>query len=42
MTLTKNVEIYARVENLLGERYAEAQNFPAARTGVYAGLKLRF
>lgn len=42
VTLTENVELYARIENMLGERYAEAQNFPAARTGVYAGFKLRF
>lgn len=38
----KNLELYARVENLLGERYAEVQNFPAMRTGVYAGFRLRF
>ncbi|MGV3660884.1 MAG: TonB-dependent receptor domain-containing protein, partial [Prosthecobacter sp.] len=38
----KNLEIYARVENLLGEEYAEVQNFPAMRTGAYAGFRLRF
>lgn len=38
----KNVEIYARVENLLGEEYAEVQNFPSMRTGAYAGFRLRF
>ena len=28
--------------NSLSSAKAEAQNFPAARTGVYAGFKLRF
>jgi len=40
--VSSNVELYARVENLLGERYAEVQGFQAMRTGVYAGLRLRF
>ncbi len=38
----KNLELFARVENLLGERYAEARGFPAMRTGAYAGFRLRF
>lgn len=39
---SKNLELYARVENLLGERYEEVLGFPAMRTGAYAGFRLRF
>ncbi|MBE7496172.1 MAG: TonB-dependent receptor [Verrucomicrobiaceae bacterium] len=42
LALTKNVELFARVENLLGERYSEVLNFPSMRTGAYAGFRLRF
>lgn len=38
----KNLELFARVENLLGERYEEVLGFPAMRTGAYAGFRLRF
>lgn len=38
----KNLELFARVENLLGERYSEVLGFPAMRTGAYAGFRLRF
>lgn len=38
----RNLEIFARVENLLGEDYEEAAGFPAYDTGAYAGIKLRF
>jgi vitamin B12 transporter len=40
--LSKNCDLFARVENLLGERYSEVQGFPAMRTGAYAGFRLRF
>jgi vitamin B12 transporter len=40
--LSKNCELFARVENLLGERYSEVQGFPAMRTGAFAGFRLRF
>jgi len=42
LRVTENVEVFARVENLLGEQYAEVLNFASMRTGVYAGLRLRF
>jgi vitamin B12 transporter len=38
----KNLEIFGRVENLLGERYSEVLGFPSMRTGAYAGFRLRF
>jgi len=38
----KNLELFARVENLLGERYEEVLGFPTMRTGAYAGFRLRF
>ena len=38
----KNMELFARVENLLGESYEEAAGFPAYDTGVYAGVKVKF
>lgn len=38
----QNLEIFARVENLLGEQYEETLGFPAMRTGAYAGFRLRF
>ena len=41
-SLSKHSEIFGRVENLLGERYAEAYGFPAPRTGVYGGVKVKF
>ncbi len=41
-SVSKCCEISARVENLLGERYQEVDGFPAPRTAVYAGLKVKF
>lgn len=38
----KNCELFARIENILGERYQEVLGFPAMRTGAYAGIRLRF
>lgn len=38
----KNLELFARVENLLGEQYQEVLGFPSMRTGAYAGFRLRF
>lgn len=38
----QNVELYARVENLLGEKYQEVLGYPAMRTGAYAGFRIRF
>ena len=38
----ENFELFARVENLIGEKYQEVLGFPAMRTGAYAGFKLRF
>lgn len=40
--LNEQVEVFARIENILGERYAEVLGFPAMRTGAYAGFRLRF
>lgn len=40
--MTRNLELFARVENMLGERYAEVLGFPAMRTGAYAGFRLHF
>jgi vitamin B12 transporter len=41
-SLSEHSEIFGRVENLLGERYAEVPGFPAPRTGIYGGVKLKF
>ena len=41
-SLSKYSDIFARVENLLGERYQEVRGYPAPRTGVYAGIKVKF
>jgi vitamin B12 transporter len=40
--VTKNVEVFGRIENLLGDQYEEIPGFPALDTGAYAGVKLRF
>lgn len=40
--LTPNVELFARVENLLGEKYSEVLGYPAMRTGAYGGFRIRF
>ncbi len=38
----ENLELYARVENVLGDQYEEVIGFPAMRTGAYAGFRIRF
>ncbi len=40
--INKHLEVFARVENLLGEEYEEVPGFPAFDTGAYAGFRLRF
>lgn len=40
--VSRNLELFARIENLLGERYEEVLGYPAMRTGAYAGFRLRF
>ena len=40
--VSKHLELFGRVENLLGEKYAEIPGFPAMGTGAYAGFRLRF
>ncbi len=40
--VTKNVEVFGRIENLLGDQYEEIPGFPALDTGAYAGVKIRF
>ena len=38
----KNVELFGRIENLLGDQYEEIPGFPALDTGPYAGVKIKF
>jgi len=38
----RNFEVFARVENLLGDNYEDAAGFPAFDTGAYAGIRLKF
>ena len=40
--VSEHLDLFARVENLLGEKYAEIPGFPVMGTGAYAGLRLRF
>jgi vitamin B12 transporter len=40
--VNQHLELFARVENLLGQKYAEIPGFPVMGTGAYAGLRLRF
>lgn len=40
--VNKHLEVFARIENLLGEQYVEIPGFPTLDTGAYAGVKLRF
>lgn len=40
--INANLEVFARIENLLGEDYEEIAGFPAFDTGAYAGFKIRF
>ena len=38
----KNLEVFAKAENLLGEDYEEAKNFPAPGVFVLGGIKVTF
>lgn len=38
---TRNIEVYARVENLLDEKYEEVFSFASPGISAYAGVKLR-
>jgi len=38
----KNLELFARAENLLDERYQEAFGYPALGRGFYGGLRVQF
>ncbi len=40
--VNEHLDLFARVENLLGQKYAEIPGFPVMGTGAYAGLRLRF
>ncbi|MCX6847372.1 MAG: TonB-dependent receptor [Verrucomicrobia bacterium] len=40
--VNEHIDLFARVENMLGEKYAEIPGFPVMGTGAYAGLRLRF
>lgn len=40
--VNEHIDLFARIENLLGEKYAEIPGFPVMGTGAYAGLRLRF
>ena len=37
-----HLDLFARVENLLGQKFQENYGFPIMGTGAYAGLRLRF
>jgi vitamin B12 transporter len=40
--VNERVDVFARVENLLGKKYQEIPGYPVMGTGAYAGLRLRF
>jgi vitamin B12 transporter len=40
--VTEHLDLFARIENLLGEKYQEIAGYPVMSTGAYAGLRLRF
>ncbi|WP_395746146.1 TonB-dependent receptor plug domain-containing protein [Prosthecobacter sp.] len=40
--VNEHLDLFARVENLLGQKYAEIPGYPVMGTGAYAGLRLRF
>ena len=40
--INDHVDLFARVENLLGQKYQEIPGFPVMSTGAYGGLRLRF
>ncbi len=40
--VSKTVQIFGRVENLLNERYEEVFGYGTAGIGVYGGVRVRF
>ena len=42
LDLNKNFRIFGRVENLLGERYEEANGFPALGRVFWGGVTAKF
>ena len=40
--ITPNIAVFGRIENLLGDDYADTRGFPALDTGAYAGVKVKF
>ncbi|MBB5031827.1 TonB-dependent receptor plug domain-containing protein [Prosthecobacter vanneervenii] len=40
--VNEHLDLFARVENLLGQPYYEIPGYPVMSTGAYAGLRLRF
>jgi len=40
--VNEHLDLFARVENLLGQKFQENYGFPVMGTGAYAGLRLRF
>jgi len=40
--INDHLDLFARVENLLGQKYQEIPGFPVMSTGAYGGLRLRF
>jgi vitamin B12 transporter len=40
--INEHLDLFARVENLLGQKYQEIPGFPVMSTGAYGGLRLRF
>ncbi len=40
--VSPHLDVFARVENLLGQKYQEIPGFPVMSTGAYAGFRLRF
>ncbi|HEY8965793.1 MAG TPA: TonB-dependent receptor [Candidatus Methylacidiphilales bacterium] len=41
-TITKNVEVFGRIENLLNNQYEEIPGYPALDQAFYAGFKLTY
>ncbi len=42
LRVNEHLDLFARVENLLGQKYSEIPGYPVMSTGAYAGLRLRF
>jgi vitamin B12 transporter len=40
--LRKNLELFARIENLLDEKYQEAYGYSTPRFSIYGGIRLSF